>query len=77
LVLDLSDMPAIDTTAARALEDMILAAQAADRPVIVAGTRPQIRSFLAGQGVLRHLPAEAEQPSRLAGLSRAAALLAD
>jgi SulP family sulfate permease len=76
LVLDLSDMPTIDTTAARALEDMILAAQSAQRPVVVVGMRPAVRQFLSVQGVLRHLDAEAEQPGRVAGLTRAAALLA-
>lgn len=51
LVLDLSDMPQIDLTAARALHGVIADACASGRQVVLAGARPAVMRMIESQGI--------------------------
>jgi SulP family sulfate permease len=53
LVLDLSNVPLVDYTSARALDDMINDARMANREVLMVGARATVEDFLRRQGVLR------------------------
>ena len=75
LVLDLSDVPQVDFTSARALEDMLVDAQARGREVCMVGLRPQVRSFLSEQRVLSHISPHAIFERRLPALEHAVALI--
>ena len=72
LVLDLSDVPQIDFTSSRALEDLIVGAQSHARQVCVVGLRTSVRHFLTTQGVLKHIAEDRLFPQRLAALKMAA-----
>lgn len=78
LVLDLSDMPQIDYTAARSLYDVVKNACDAGRRVIMAGARPEVMKMITSQGIsdqINGVCAGGLQPNRLEGLRRAAQLL--
>jgi SulP family sulfate permease len=55
LVLDMSHVPQVDFTSARALEDMIMDAQGRQRLAYMAGVQPEVQDFLQRQGVLQRL----------------------
>ncbi len=71
LVLDLSDVPTIDYTTARAIEDMIQRVQGKGRHVFVCGEQSQVVGMLSQQHVLSQLPPGHCQPNRLQGLGAA------
>lgn len=56
IVLDLTDVPMIDSSASLALEGGIRNAAAHGRLVYLAGARPRVGKVLEGLGVLAHLP---------------------
>ncbi|WJW76816.1 sodium-independent anion transporter [Thiohalobacter sp. IOR34] len=72
LVMDLTDVPAVDFTSTRAIEDMISDAQTRQRCVFLAGLRPRVRQFLQDQGILDKLAADRVLESRQEALCRAA-----
>ncbi len=75
MVLDLTDLVSIDYTVARAIEDIILDARHADRPVYVAGARPDVMNMLERQKITRHLPRNHFLPTRTQALRQAATQL--
>lgn len=79
LVMDLSDVPLIDYTATRSLQDMVSHAREAGRTVILVGGRhPTVMKMIANLGVVAEAAKTCEgslQPNRLDGLRRAAQLL--
>jgi len=79
LVLDLSDVPLIDYTATRSLQDMVIHAREAGRKVIlVGGGHPNVMKMIANLGVVAEAAKTCDaslQASRLDGLRRAARLL--
>ena len=75
LVLDLSDVPVIDFTTARAIDDMINDARGSGRHVFVAGTRERVRRMLEQQAVLSALPQGHDVEQRAEALRRAVARL--
>jgi len=77
LVLDLSQVPTIDFTTSRAIEDMIIDAHNRERTVIVAGAVERVRAMLERQEVLALLPGGRVVPERAAALEQAAALVTD
>ncbi|HKK13170.1 MAG TPA: SulP family inorganic anion transporter [Gammaproteobacteria bacterium] len=72
LVLDLTDVPSVDFTTARAIDDMISDAQGSGREVFVAGIQPRVRKLLENQGVLQAVPAGHDAANRLEALRSAA-----
>ena len=76
VVLDLSDVPAIDGTAALAVEDMIRMAQAHHQHLVLVGMQPVVTKVLAGLGVLQLLPPDHHHARRLDALRHAAQLVA-
>ena len=79
LVLDLSDVPLIDYTATRSLQDMVIHAREAGRKVIlVGGGHPKVMKMIGNLGVVAEAGKTCEnclQSNRLDGLRRAAELL--
>lgn len=55
LVVDLTDVPAMDLTSCRALDNMIGNTLAVNRQVFVAGMRPELKAFLETQGILERI----------------------
>ncbi|MEQ1847939.1 MAG: sodium-independent anion transporter, partial [Nitrospira sp.] len=76
VVLDLSDVPAIDGTAALAVEDMIRMAQSYHQHLVLVGMQPVVTKVLAGLGVLQLLPPDHHHARRLDALQHAAQLAA-
>lgn len=74
VVLDLSDVPAIDGTAALAVEDMIRMAQAHHQQLVLVGMQPVVTKVLGGLGVLKLLPPDQHYARRLDALRQAARL---
>ncbi|MEZ5614229.1 MAG: SulP family inorganic anion transporter [Rhodocyclaceae bacterium] len=72
LVLDLADVPSVDYTTTRSIEDMIQRAQGSGRAVYLTGEPAQVMGMLRKHGVLAQLPAGHHLPARLAGLAAAA-----
>ncbi len=72
LLLDLTDVPSIDFTSSRAIEDMIDDARGRQRIVYLVCPRAPVREFLGRQGILDKLPPERALDSREAALCRAA-----
>ncbi|HKJ77849.1 MAG TPA: SulP family inorganic anion transporter, partial [Gammaproteobacteria bacterium] len=75
LVLDLSDVPVIDFTTARAIDDMVNDARGSGRHVFMAGARDRVRAMLERQEVLAGLPEGHEVALRVEALRRAADLV--
>lgn len=75
LMLDLSDVPQIDFTSSRALEDMIVGAQSRGREVFVVGLRSRVQKFLTVQGVLKYIADDRLFPCRLTALQMAVELI--
>jgi anti-anti-sigma regulatory factor len=74
VVLDLSDVPAIDSTAALAVEDMIRMAQAHHQHLVLVGMQPVVTKVLDSLGVLQLLQADHHHARRLDALRQAAQL---
>ena len=55
MVLDLSDVPSIDFTTSRALEDIITDTISANRHIILVGGNKEVCDMLLKQGVLEHI----------------------
>ena len=55
LILDLTDVPAVDFTTCRALEDIIHDAQDTGRHAFMVGTQPQVTAMLIKQGVMQQV----------------------
>lgn len=72
LVLDLSDVTNVDYSAARAIEDMILRAQASARQVHLVVRHGQVIGLLEREGVFDYLRPGHRHPDRLAALRGAA-----
>jgi SulP family sulfate permease len=75
LVLDLSNVPLVDFTSARALDDMINDARMANREVMMVGARVTVENFLRQQGVLRGIKKGNLFRKRATALRRAGKLL--
>ena len=75
LILDLTDVSAVDFTSSRALDDMIHDAQSVNRHVLLAGARPRVLSFLKKQGITQHLQEENIHRKRHNAIGHAATLL--
>ncbi|MBM3391114.1 MAG: SulP family inorganic anion transporter [Betaproteobacteria bacterium] len=71
LVLDLSDVPSIDYTTTRSIEDMIQRAQGSGRAVFLTGEPPQVMDMLEKHGVLAQLAEGGHLPTRREGLAAA------
>ncbi|MEQ1793335.1 MAG: SulP family inorganic anion transporter [Nitrospira sp.] len=76
VVLDLSSVPAIDGTAALAVEDMIQMAAAHRQHLLLVGMQPAVTKVLAGLEVLRLVPSDHHHATRLDALRHAARLAA-
>lgn len=75
LVLDLSDVPVIDFTSARAILDMISDTQHADRHVLLVGIQPKVKDFLTRQRVLDLVANDRIYDNRIKALCHAARLI--
>jgi SulP family sulfate permease len=71
LVIDLSDVPFIDTSASMALEEVIIDARGSNDTVILCGMRELVRRAVERAGVLRLLDARQVAATRLQGLQAA------
>ncbi len=72
LVLDLAEVPFLDSSASLALEDAIRQAQGHGKQVFLVGVRPDVEKILKQLGVLDLLPETHHHVSRLAALRQAA-----
>jgi len=52
LVIDMSSVPMVDYTSSRAIYDMVVDAQAAQRSVYLVGVKPKVKRSLKKQGIL-------------------------
>lgn len=75
LLLDLSDVPAIDYTASRAIEDMIIDTIAQDRQVLIALPEGAVAEMLERERVVESLPDGHIHRDRLSALRHGAELL--
>ncbi len=77
LVIDLSDVPQIDFTSTRALDDIIHDAQDSGRKAYLSGCRDQICSMLMNQGVIAADQVAEARMSRIAVLKKALQTIKD
>ncbi len=75
MLLDLSDVPSIDFTTARAMEDIITDTITAGKPILLVGTCKSVRKMLKNQGVLALVDADNIFQKRIDALVRAQELL--
>jgi SulP family sulfate permease len=75
LILDLSAVPLIDSSASLALEDAVLDAIRHNRIVFIAGLAPRVRNTLERIGTLAKLPRNCCQESRQSAFRAAAAVV--
>jgi SulP family sulfate permease len=71
-VLDLSDVPMIDGTAALAIDDMLRIIRAHEQHLFFVGMQPHVTEALEGFGVLSHIRPGHRYAGRLAALKHAA-----
>ena len=71
LILDLTDVPFLDSSASLALEDAIRQAMSRGKQVILTGLHPSVRKVLGQLGVSRLLPKDRVTPTRSAGIAKA------
>jgi SulP family sulfate permease len=71
VILDLSDVPAIDGTAALAIEDMLRIVRAHRQQLYFVGMKPGVGRVLEGLGVLKHITPEQRYDFRLDALRHA------
>jgi sulfate permease, SulP family len=75
LIIDLSDVPFVDSSASIALEEVILDALSDKDFVILCGVRPKVNEVLTKIGVIQLVPANCNFKTRLEALRRADILL--
>ncbi|MBT4040803.1 MAG: SulP family inorganic anion transporter [Rhodospirillales bacterium] len=75
LILDLSEVPMIDSSASFALEEVIRNAGVKGRHALLVGVRPAVRTILASLGVLDLFPAGHVHRERESAIRHAAILL--
>lgn len=75
MLLDLTEVPSIDFTTARALEDIIMDTINAGRDIFLVGARPEVCQMLKDQQVLRHIDAGNMYLQRLDALHHASNIL--
>jgi len=71
-ILDLSDVPVIDGTAALAIDDMLRIIRAHQQHLFFAGMQPKVEAVLKGMGVLSHIRPKHRHTTRLEALQLAA-----
>jgi SulP family sulfate permease len=72
LVVDLTDVPAIDYTSCRALDDMISDTLDANRTVFLVCRRPKLKTYLDRQGIFKKLKLDSIHSQRSTALCAAA-----
>jgi sulfate permease, SulP family len=77
LVLDLANVPFVDSSASLGLEEAIKQAQRHGKQVYVVGVRPDVAKTLNKLGVLKLLPISHQHVSRLDALKQAAEAVSD
>jgi len=77
LVIDLSDVPFIDSSASIAMEEAMNAVQREDDIVLLCGLQPGVRKTLNKIGMIRSLPAGRIFDTRINALRRAKQIRAD
>jgi SulP family sulfate permease len=77
MLLDLTDVPVIDFTTSRAIEDIIEDTRSAGRDIFLVGTQPSVRSILEKHGILRHFNPGHIYQRRIDALLHAGRLLKD
>ena len=75
LVLDMTDVTFLDSSASMAIEDVIVHIQGRDKHVFLVGVRPEIERNLEQLGVTDRLPEGHRRGSRLEALRQAVALV--
>jgi SulP family sulfate permease len=75
LIIDMTDVTMLDSSASLAVEDVIRGVQARDKQVLVAGARPQVRRVLDKLGVSALIPPSHMCGTRLEALQEAVRLL--
>ena len=75
MLLDLTSVPIIDFTTARAIEDIIVDTKSAGRDIFLVGARPAVCEMLEKQKILRHFNTGHLYQSRLDALIHASKLL--
>ena len=75
MLLDLTSVPSIDFTSARAIEDIIVDTKSAGRDIFLVGTQPAVCEMLEKQQVLQHFNTGHMYQSRLDALLHARNLL--
>ena len=75
LILDLTDVPVVDFTTCRALEDIIHDAQDTNRQAFIVGTRPKVTAMLIKQGVMQQVVEEHICESRIEAFEKAGKIL--
>jgi SulP family sulfate permease len=75
MILDLSEVSAIDSSASLAVEEVITRAGAGQRQIFLVGVKPRVERVLAKLGVIDLIAEEARFGDRLSALNRAAALV--
>ena len=75
MLLDLSDVPMIDFTSARAVEDIIMDTKDAGRQVFLVGAGQKVCEMLKSQKILRHLDSGQMYQQRTDALLHASQLL--
>jgi len=77
LILDLSEVPMIDSSAGLAVEEVIERAIAAQRRVLMVGVKPRVERVLTRLGVMDLVGQEARFSDRLSALQHTASLVKD
>jgi SulP family sulfate permease len=75
MLLDLTTVPTIDFTTARAIEDIVLDTKSAGRHIFLVGARPSVSGMLEKQQILRHFDTGHLYQSRLDALHHAKRIL--
>ncbi len=77
MVLDLSDVPSIDFTTSRALEDIVTDTISANRHIILVGGNNEVCDMLLKQGVLEHIDSNNMFKDRIDALLLAQTILSE
>jgi sulfate permease, SulP family len=75
LILDLSAVPMLDSSASLALEEVLQHARDNETPALMVGIRPMVKQVLDGIGIFRRLPEKDCFNNRLEALERAKEML--
>jgi SulP family sulfate permease len=77
MLLDLTSVPSIDFTTARAIEDIVVDTKSAGREIFLVGARPAVCEVLEKQQILRHFHTGHLYQSRLDALLHAKSVIAE